>query len=146
MHMGYVLEEITLKDQERIIADAANDPPTQKELIFGISCGAFPKTWAVDRDRGLCLFLAPRVVREDSWTKPFFFGMNGTLYRIESEGNIGYRMHFSEKRVPVALLHELLDEIKAALVVHGAWGAGPLNKAGKPEFEVNPKFITIEGA
>jgi hypothetical protein len=141
--MAYILEKITPEDQERIIAEAVDDPPTQKDLIHARSCGALARTWAVDRERGYYLYFAPRLVREDSLDHPFYIRVKSGMYRIGSQGQIGYRMRFSESQFPVALLHELLDEIKAALAVYGAWGEGPLNGKNEPQDEVNPKFITI---
>jgi len=144
--MTYVLEQITPEDQERIIAEAVDDPPTQKHLIYARSCGSFARTWAIDKERGYYLFLAPRLMREDSWENPFYIRVKSGMYRIGSQGQIGYRMRFSERRFPVSLLHDILDEIKAALAVYGAWGEGPVNSRNEPEDEVNPNFITIAGA
>jgi hypothetical protein len=144
--MAYVLEKITPEDQERIIAEAVDDPPTQKHLVYARSCGAFARTWAIDRERGYYLLLAPRLMREDSWENPFYIRLKDRMYRVESQGQVGYRMRFSEKCFPVTLLQEMLDEIKAALAVHGAWGEGPFNDRNEPQHEVNPKFITIADA
>ena len=142
--MTYMLERITPEDQSRIITDAADDPRTQKHLAYARSCDAFAKTWAIDRERGCYLLFAPRLMPEDSSTNPFYIRVKEKMYRIESEGQIGYRMRFSEKRFPIALLHELLDEIKAALSVFGAWGEGPFNDRNQPQYEVNPQFITVD--
>jgi hypothetical protein len=144
--MAYVLAEITPEDQERIIQDAASDPGTQKHLSFARSCNAFAKTWAVDKERGCYLLFAPRLVREDSETQPFYIRVHGALYRIECDGLPFIRMRFSDKRLPVSLLHEMLDEIKAAVAVYGQWGEGPLNSRGEPQYELPPKFITVADA
>ena len=142
--MSYMLENITQEDRGRIIADAAGDPQTQMHLMNAQLIDAFARTWAIDRARGCYLFFAPRLVPEDSWSHPFYLRVADKMYRIESESQIGYRMRFSEKRFPVALLHDLLDEIRAALAVYGAWGEGPLNADKEPQYHVKPQFITID--
>lgn len=144
--MTYILKKITPEDQQKILKDAACAHLLQKNLSFALSQNEFPETWAVDANRDTYLFLAPRFVREDSWSLPFYFYIGGRLLEIRSEGQLGNHMYFADRTEPLSLLNKILDEIKDALSVYGMWGNGPNNEKGEAEFMVNPRFVTVKGA
>lgn len=97
--MVFVLENITPEDQEEILRDAADAPDIQRHLLYAKKLNDFPKTWAIDRQRGCYLIFAPRHMREDSWDIPIYLRVREGIFEIRSEGQVGNRMYFADKKL-----------------------------------------------
>lgn len=139
--MTYVLETISKEDQEKIIKDAASDPKKRSSLIYARDHHEFPTSWAVDREHDSYLMLAPVMVREDSWDRPYYIFAKGGMWQIKSKASVGNQIYFDEMTLPPSpALLDVQQEIRAAFAVYGRWGDGPLNEFGKPEFALSPEF------
>lgn len=144
--MSYVLQEISREDQKRILRDAAVNSSAKHHLTYAMNQDQFPDKWAIDLERGIYLFFAPRFMREDSWSLPLYFHINDRFLMICSEGTPGYRMYLSEGIDGEGQLNEILDEIRDAFSAYGMWGEGPYNEKGEPQFRVDPRSVSVRGA
>jgi hypothetical protein len=139
--MTYLLEKISLQDQGKIISDASNDPPKQRELTYARDHRDFAETWAFDRERNFYLFMAPTTTRPESIDRPYLMFFQGAFYRINTEGAAGHLVYFDEDPPPPeSLVAELQEEVRAAFAIYGRYGSGPLNKRGVPVYAIVAEF------
>jgi hypothetical protein len=139
--MTYVLEKITLEDQEKIIKDAACDARKRLALNFDKQRKIFREFWAIDRERDYYLLRAPLEERPESSTRGFYMFFDGVIYDVYLENMFDNKTSFKPNVKPSP---QLLAEITAAFTVLGRFSCGPLDKHGNPEYAVVPEFI-LEG-
>lgn len=143
--MPYLLENITLQDQEKIINDAIRDELKHGSLMRAREWGKFANTWAVDRGRDCYFLLAPILVREEAMDRPYYAYIDGQMYKIKRVGWT-QQVYFDEQNLPSGpRLLEIQEEVRNAFAVYGEWGQGPMNQIGKPQFALNPEFIDKKG-
>jgi hypothetical protein len=122
--MAYVLEKITPEDQQKIIDDA--DPRVKKYLRRALedwkdendSFGVFPRSWAIDRERGHYLFRMPRYFREDTYN-PYGIFVYGRMYLFRQVHVWNYFFFDEKEPSPPEELSRVQSEIVAALLCHG---------------------------
>jgi hypothetical protein len=142
--MAYVLETIAVADQEKIISDAETRPLDRDSLIYARDHQLLVKTWAVNKDDDHYLFKAPKLVREDSENRTYFFYFKGKLYKFYIEGWFGNVAYLDEPLIDsVHVLPQLQEDVTRAFAVYGDLGSGPLNERGSAEFAVAPMFKVI---
>lgn len=140
--MAYVLETITLKDQQRILKDAECDPIKKRNLTFvATTAGDFPKRWVIDRERNYYMFIPPRMVRPESMASPRYFFFEGFMYEFRVLTPFGYEVEFVDTP-PASQFRAFQDEITSAFSVFGGGDSGPLNEFGDPEFAFVPVFTS----
>jgi hypothetical protein len=139
--MTYVLEKISVSDQEKIILDAAQNHSAEGHLTYAKRVNLFTKSWAIDKQRNSYLFAMPRTMREHSDNRNYYFYFEGVLHRFYLEAWFGNtaRLEYPVTNSPVLLL-KLQTELTNAFAVYGEHGNGILNELGKPEFVVSPVF------
>ncbi|WP_250656913.1 hypothetical protein [Alkalimarinus coralli] len=139
--MTYVLEPISLEDQNKIIDDAISDPEKLSLLSFLRKEGQFSKNWAINKKVGNYLFLVPEIVRTDTMYSRFFVLIDGSWFEVYVDSLFGNKAAIKGGANLVAELRgEIEEELMQAFVVYGRFGKGPLNEFGKPEFEIIPEF------
>jgi hypothetical protein len=132
--MNYVLEDIAVDDQEKIIRDFEIDSYKKALLLGARKRNDLPRTWAIDRERNNYLFLAPLASYEESINRPYFAYLDGHLYQFNSIGSPSNRAYFVGA-VPEGHLQE---EIKTAFSVYGRWGKGPKPDGKEPQLSFLP--------
>ena len=138
--MGYVLEDITAEDQERIIRETAQTLGWRhRALVYARDHDEFPKTWAIDRQRNCYMLRLPTLVRGPT---SYLLVFDQQAHLAVSADLFARRMYFDDDVTPPpSLMENVKREFIAALKVYGMFGAGPLDENGKPTESVMPAFI-----
>lgn len=140
--MTYVLADITEADHEKIKLDASYSREKLRWLNAAVKLEAFPRTWALDRERNCYLMIMPTESRGESVEFSYLMFVEGRFFKVDRLGAYGGEMCFDEDALPSeVVMDNVKAEVAAAFAVYGAWGEGPLNKRGKIEFDVVPEFI-----
>jgi hypothetical protein len=111
--MTYVLEEITLADQEKILKDAECDERKKRLLIRRdyFNKDEPPREWAVNRDKNSYLFWAPRPPMDQN--SYYYFYFNNFLYALHFKSQVDCVVYFDDTPFPTP---PRLTEFKQAIV------------------------------
>jgi hypothetical protein len=140
--MTYRLEKIKEEDQGKIVADAVSIPSRQRDLAYlKRETADFPRTWAIDRDRGCYLIQVPSIVREP-WVAIYLLFFEGRAFIAFSASLYARRLYLDdEDGISGPMIHSVKAEFVAALKVYGMFGDGPADQNGQPTEEVMPQFF-----
>lgn len=131
--MTYVLLVLAPEDKQKILADAATDLAKLRWLEYAMKSGAFPETWALDKQRNNYLLWIPSQIREESTRQPYCAFIDGSMYRLARAGFFSSDIYFDEDALPTAsVVSAVQNEVSLALVVYGWMGSGPDDDFGDP--------------
>ncbi|WP_426210240.1 hypothetical protein [Massilia sp. TWP1-3-3] len=140
--MAYHLEPITKADHEKIFQDAEAFPRKKSWMTAAVAASAFPKNWAVDRERNCYLLCMPIMVRTDSMEEGYIAFVERHMHQVKLPNVFGQTVYIDEVPLPsgeaLAALHQ---EISAGFAVLGKFGDGPKNEFGMDEFAIVPVFV-----
>lgn len=123
--MGFVLEKITEKEQEKILTDLSHD---QKKIGYlRMRGGHFNNSpglhWAVDKENNMYLFLAPKL-DVMSQIRQYYFFLNGRIYLLTLDSITSNRIQIEECAGEDEISSNVKAYIKAAFQVYGLSGNG----------------------
>ena len=133
--MGYVLEEITPEDREKILKDVGESTARMLVRRGGFDeeeMRLMKKNWTVDREKNSYLMTAPNMAAPANTFYYFFF--EGVIYQFEIRSH-GWKVHF-EKKPSEPLYERIKAEILLAFSVFGELGIkGRIDRFFNPVFE-----------
>ena len=149
--MAYVVEEVSIEDREKILADVSYAPPRRSRFakwgVFRDPTGRYKDMrWAIDRESGSYLFGSESYARELENGYHFFF--DGRMYEIgvaelrEADGRRQVEVHAIDqagdlKHLPLAFK----DHLTAAFREYGLYGFGKYTRDGRNfALDVTPVF------
>ncbi len=131
--MTYVLEDISISAQDKILYDAKSFDTVEKQFLARGGYFSSPnRRWAVDQENDCYLLVAP--VHSRSKRHYYFFYKN-EFYLIHVASQIDPVVYFQKSEPPESVLEDIKYELKKAFLVHGYLGFGNFGS-----FEFHVKF------